>query len=108
MDVKNIFADIPSDHSREVFERLAEGNSFQLERIVSHGQAAPSEEWLVQEQDEWVILLSGKARLLFQGEDEPMGLAPGDYILIPAHKRHRVEWTAPDQPTVWLALHYDG
>jgi len=27
-------------------------------------------------------------------------------VVIPARCRHRVEWTDPDQETVWLALHH--
>jgi cupin 2 domain-containing protein len=27
-------------------------------------------------------------------------------VNIPAHLRHRVEWTTPVEPTVWLAIHY--
>ncbi len=33
-------------------------------------------------------------------------LRPGDCINIPAHQKHRVEWTTPDEPTVWLAVFY--
>jgi cupin 2 domain-containing protein len=44
--------------------------------------------------------------LRFEDEPEPRLLRPGDYLLIPAYRRHRVEWTDPTQPTVWLALHY--
>ena len=108
MDIKNLFAQIPPDHGQEFFEKLAEGDGFQLERIVSRGQSTPPGEWLEQDRHEWVVLLGGGARLQFQGEAEPVALAPGDYVLIPAHQRHRVEWTAPGQDTVWLALHYDG
>lgn len=106
MPIKNIFANIPSGQDTELFEQLAEGGKFQLERIVSHGQATPSGEWLEQDRQEWVLLLSGAAGLLFEGESNPLSMAPGDYLHIPAHTRHRVEWTAPGQDTVWLALHF--
>ncbi|MFO0919698.1 MAG: hypothetical protein U0872_15475 [Planctomycetaceae bacterium] len=33
-------------------------------------------------------------------------MAPGDFLNIPAGKKHRIDWTTPDQPTVWLAVHY--
>ena len=84
---------------------LATGN-FRLERIVSNGQATPPGEWYDQDTHEWVALLSGGAGLRFEDEAEPRVLRPGDYLLIPAHRRHRVEWTDPGTPTVWLALHY--
>jgi cupin 2 domain-containing protein len=53
-----------------------------------------------------VLVLAGAAGLVFEGEAEPRVLRPGDYLLIPAHRRHRVAWTDPEQPTVWLAVHY--
>jgi cupin 2 domain-containing protein len=77
-----------------------------LERIVSWGQATPSGEWYDQDTNEWVILLHGRAVLLFEGEPGRVALKPGDYVHIPARQRHRVEWTDPEKKTVWLALHY--
>lgn len=50
------------------------------------------------------MVLKGAARLRF--EDEITGLKAGDFVNIPAHKKHRVEWTTPDEPTIWLAVHY--
>ena len=105
--MKNLFAELPTNTSREIFERLAEGKQFHLERIVSRGHTTPPGEWLTQDQDEWVVLLKGSAQLLFHGENKTISLGPGDYLLIPAHTRHRVEWTPTDQETVWLAIHFD-
>ena len=85
---------------------LAERPGVRIERIVSTGQASPPGFWYDQDWGEWVVLLSGAARLRFADEDEPRHLGPGDWVDIPAHCRHRVEWTDPDQPTVWLAVHY--
>ena len=51
-------------------------------------------------------MLAGAAGLLFEGDSEPQRLAAGDHILIPAHRRHRVAWTDPDVPTIWLAVHF--
>ncbi len=106
MKVSNLFAGIPGQIARELIEPLIETGAFALERIVSAGQATPPGEWYDQERNEWVILLSGRAGLLFEGDAEPLVLHPGDYVLIPAHRRHRVEWTDAAEPTVWLALHY--
>jgi cupin 2 domain-containing protein len=89
----------------EVFETLAAGGAFRLERIVSTGQSTPHGEWYDQPDEEWVVLLSGSATLRFIPE-ETVSLVPGDWVLIPAHRRHRVERTAPEIPTVWLGLHY--
>ena len=77
-----------------------------LERIVSLGHATPAGRWLAQAQDEWVVVLRGSAALAFEGEPAPVLLRPGDHVIIPAHRRHRVEWTDPADVTVWLALRY--
>ncbi len=106
MELRNLFSDTAASLTDEVFEPLLRGSHFRLERIVSTGQATPAGQWLDQHANEWVILLSGQAGLLFEGEPETAVMRPGDYVLIQAHRRHRVEWTDPDQKTVWLALHY--
>lgn len=106
MIAKNIFTRLPGAGPEEFLQQLARGSGFTLERIISHGHATPAGEWLEQEQDEWVILLSGRAGLLFQDGNEELVMEPGDYLLIPAHKRHRVEWTEANQDSVWLALHH--
>jgi cupin 2 domain-containing protein len=102
----NLYADLFATHDAEQFTDLLATPGLRLERIVSLGQATPPGEWLDQDRAEWVILLRGGARLLFEGESSARDLKPGDYVTIPAHGRHRVEWTTPDEPTVWLALHY--
>jgi cupin 2 domain-containing protein len=105
--IRNLLTGISDRTGGELFERLLETRSFRLERIVSTGQATPPGQWYDQERDEWVLLVSGEARLLFEDEAEARVLLPGDHILIPAHRRHRVEWTAPGSDTIWLALHFD-
>jgi cupin 2 domain-containing protein len=87
-------------------EILLKTENLWLERIVSAGQASPPGHWYDQDTSEWVLLLRGRAGLLFEGEDAEIVMQPGDYLLIPAHQRHRVEWTDPEEKTVWLALHY--
>ena len=103
---QNIFAQIPQHSAEELIEEVLEAEHFYLERIVSGGQATAAGEWYDQDTPEWVILLSGSAGLLFEGQEEPVSLKPGDYVLIPAGCRHRVAWTDPQEKTVWLALHY--
>ena len=92
----------------ERFDTLLDRPGWRLEWIVSTGQATPPGEWLAQERDEWVVLLSGSAVLRFETEREPLRMQPGDWVLIPGKARHRVEQTGAAQPTVWLALHYEG
>ncbi len=87
-------------------ETLLRTDCLRLERILSTGQSTPHGQWYDQDADEWVVLLSGKAGLLFQGKKEICVMQPGDYLLIPAHTRHRVEWTEAGKETVWLAVHY--
>ena len=93
----------------ERFDSLVSRDGFLVERIVSLGHTTPPDAWLAQERAEWVVLLRGAARLYFEGEEADRTLAPGDHLLIPPHTRHRVTWTAPEEPSVWLALHfYEG
>ena len=103
----NIFAKLEPASSGEAFTDLLKAPPLRIERIVSTGQATALGEWLEQDRSEWVILLRGSAGLLFEGEAQPHRLQAGDYVNIPAHRRHRVEWTAPNEPTIWLAVHYD-
>lgn len=104
--MKNLFSDLPTDFSEELTEVLASGKDVCIERIVSTGQASPPGFWYDQETVEWVVVLKGEARLLFEGEPEPLHMTAGDFVNIPAHRRHRVEWTTPNEPTVWLAVFY--
>jgi len=106
VEIRNLLAPLPSVTEAEVFETLIEQRGFHLERIVSTGQATPPGQWLSQDRHEWVLLVVGSAALRFDGSAENLVLKPGDYVMIPAGCRHRVEWTDPNQPTVWLALHY--
>lgn len=102
-----IFSRLSLPSTSEVFEPLVEAADLRLERIISTGQHTPADVWLVQDWDEWVLLLTGAAKLLIEGEAAPRDLQPGDWIVIPAGVRHRVEWTCADPPTLWLALHYN-
>ena len=101
----NLFADIPQQLAREAVTTLASAPAIRIERIVSRGQASAAEFWYDQPQAEWVMVLAGAATVTFEGEGT-VQLAPGDYLHIAAHQRHRVDWTDPAQATVWLAVHY--
>lgn len=104
--LKNLFADLPRLLTNERFDLLVDAGRARLERIVSTGHATPRGQWLDQDRTEWVAVLRGQASLRFEDESEPRVLGPGDYVLIQAHRRHRVEWTDPGEPTIWLAFHY--
>jgi cupin 2 domain-containing protein len=107
MTLGNIDANIDAPTSGEIFTDLLHAKTVRIERIVSTGQATAPGQWLEQDRGEWVILLRGSASLRFEGDAQAQTMKPGDYLDIPAHRRHRVDWTAADAPTVWLAVHYD-
>jgi cupin 2 domain-containing protein len=85
---------------------LVTSPGLRLERIVSTAHRTPPGEWYDQATREWVVVLRGRAGLRFADRAEITVLEVGDWVDIPAHRRHRVEWTDPTEPTVWLALHY--
>jgi cupin 2 domain-containing protein len=103
----NVFAAIPAKLPEELFQTLLSAPSLRIERIVSLGHASPRGFWYDQATHEWVLLLSGAARLRLE-EQGTLELRPGDCVNIPARQRHRVEWTDPTGPTVWLAIHYSA
>jgi cupin 2 domain-containing protein len=105
-NISNIFDDLPLNLPQELVQILVAAADMCIERIISHGHASHADFWYDQAGQEWVIVLKGAARLQF--EDGMVELKPGDYINIPAHKKHRIDWTTPDEPTVWLAVHYNA
>ena len=105
-DSNNLFHDLPSSLPQELVQTLISAANVRIERIVSHGHASPEDLWYDQDQHEWVVVLKGAARLRFEGDVQPVAMKPGDFINIMAHTKHRVEWTTPDEPTIWLAFHY--
>jgi cupin 2 domain-containing protein len=109
VSIRNLFADLPAPQSGgETIEELFGGPDLSIERIVSLAHASPPGFWYDQDWPEWVVVLQGSARLLFDGERAPRLLARGDFVHIPAHLRHRVEGTAPGEPTIWLAIRHRG
>lgn len=106
MDLENLFEDFPEEFDEEFMEDIVDDDHVRIERIVSQGHSSPEGFWYDQDEDEWVVLLTGAAGLAFEDEDEEMVLRPGDHVRIPAHRRHRVAWTSPDEETVWLAVFY--
>jgi cupin 2 domain-containing protein len=102
----NLFAALPARLEAEQTIALIAKESLRIERIVSTGQASPPGFWYDPEWTEWVLLVAGSAGLLFEDEAAPRVLRPGDYLVIPAHRRHRVAWTDVEHPTVWLAVHF--
>ena len=89
----------------EVVEPLVTRDRLRIERIISTGQTTPMGQWYDQDQDEWVVLLQGEAELTY-GDGSSQRLQAGDYVLIPAHQRHRVSHTSKNPPCIWLAVHF--
>lgn len=104
--IKNLLDDLPGTADQEQFVDLLKRPALRIERIVSTGQSSPPGFWYDQAHGEWVALLAGEARLRFEDEAAARTLRAGDFVDIAAHRRHRVDWTHPAQPTVWLAVHY--
>ena len=103
----NLGADIPAQLPQELVSILAAGTGLRVERIVSRGHASPAGFWYDQPEHELVLLVAGAARLEIVGEGERV-LGPGDWLLLPAHARHRVASTAADRDTIWLAVFFDS
>jgi cupin 2 domain-containing protein len=101
----NLLAAIPNELPEELVQKLLSTPGLRIERILSRGHASPDGFWYDQKTHKWVLLLTGAARLQLEG-DGPLELLPGSFVNIPAHKRHRVEWTDPARTTVWLVIHY--
>jgi cupin 2 domain-containing protein len=102
----NLFDPLPDAIAAESVDILLRRPGVRIERIVSLGQASPPGFWYDQDEGEWVLLLSGAARLRFEDEPKIRQLAPGDVIDVSPHRRHRIEWTDPSTPTIWLAVFY--
>ncbi len=102
----NLLTGLPSAALAEVFTPILTRQGCRVERIVSQGQVTPSDQPYCQAWDEWVVLLAGTARVDVAGIETV--LAAGDHLLIPAGALHRVTFTDPARPTVWLALHFDN
>ncbi|HXH64025.1 MAG TPA: cupin domain-containing protein [Mariprofundaceae bacterium] len=104
--MRNLFEAIPEHLPDEITEILLESKGMRIERIVSQGHASPEGFWYDQAEDEWIVLLAGRAGLQFEQEPDIREMKPGDCLHIPAHRRHRVAWTGAGVATVWLAIFF--
>ncbi len=104
--MNNIFEGIPQKFDEEIFEDLIRSDKIRIERIVSKGHISPNDFWYNQEENEWVIIIKGEARIKFHDGEKIFHLSEGDYLNIPRHTKHRVEWTDLSQETIWVAVFY--
>ena len=95
----NLFDDAQPPATGERFDTLLQHRNLVVERIVSR-QADPSTTY-VQVQDEWVLLVRGRATLEVDGL--PRELRAGDYVFLTAQTPHRVLRTS--EGALWLAVH---
>jgi len=105
MLVDNLFDRIPAQLPEEITQTLLSASGIRIERIVSRGHASPDGFWYDQPEHEWVLLLAGEAGLELEGEPV-RSLKPGDFLLLDAHRKHRVVWTKADANTIWLAVFF--
>lgn len=98
----NFYAKIPKILAKEQIEKLVSSSRVDIERIVSNAHVTPIGTWYNQDKNEFVSVLKGHAVVRF--EDETVKIKKGDWIIIPAHKKHRVEKTA--RKTIWLTVFY--
>ena len=106
MKPENLLDNLPANLPEELFTTILQADGLRVERIVSQGHASPPGFWYDQEENELVMVLEGNAAVQFEGDAEPVELRRGSYLNIPAHAKHRVVWTDPNEKTVWLAIHY--
>lgn len=105
MENQNIYGKIPAEFKNEITEIILNSKQIRIEKIISKGHYSPDKFWYDQQENEWVLVLKGESRLIFD-DDKIVELTTGDYINIPAHKKHRVDWTTPETETIWLAVFY--
>ena len=105
ISISNIFELVPADISDELFETIVSSENVRIERIISKGHASPASGWYDQDENEWVIVLKGEAKIEIENQ-ATVHLMSGSYLNIPAHTRHKVSWTDPDTETLWLAIYY--
>lgn len=105
-EVGNLDSRIPGELPKEIVEIVAQGQNVRIERIVSRGHCSPPGFWYDQGENEWVLVIKGEAKMRFARDDRIVHLTAGDYVDIPAHTKHRVEWTQENADTVWLAVFY--
>ena len=79
----NIFSNIPAELANEIFEDILITEKLRVERIVSKGQTSPETGWYDQDENEWLIVLSGYGVIEYINGDK-VTLKQGDYLNIKA------------------------
>jgi len=105
VSTNSLFSNIPQNLPEEIFETIIKTDNVQIERIISYGHTTENNKWYEQDKSEWVLVIKGQATIRYEN-DSLYKLNSGDYLNIPAHIKHRVEWTEKNSETIWLAIHY--
>lgn len=103
--VKNYYSGFTPDPVLENYSKLLSGKNFQLEKITSSGYKTPDDKWLIEDTNEFVMLLKGKAELLIE-DGQKIKLTEGDYFVIPKNTKHKVIRTSRKPLCYWLTIHY--
>ncbi len=98
-----LLKNIPTESKDEIFETLIEKKDIKIERIISYGQTTPEDYWYDQEQDEFVLILDGFAKIKYEN-GKIIELKKGSSLYIKAHEKHQVIYTS--NPTIWLAIFF--
>jgi cupin 2 domain-containing protein len=103
--VNHYYSGFTQDSFLENYSKILLGNSFHLEKIISKGYATPENKWIIEKTNEFVMLLKGKAELLFEN-GQNIKLSEGDYLVIPKYTKHKVTRTSRKPICYWLTIHY--
>ena len=95
----NLFRDLSFSSESELLETLFASDRIRVERIASSGQTSGIYD---QDEDEWFVLLQGRAELLLVDRAESLMLEPGDYLYIKAGCRHQVTYSS--EACLWLCI----
>ena len=102
--MQNLFKSIPTSLPEEMVDVLAKSGRCRIERIVSRGHTSEPKDFMYdQEETEWVMVVSGSARLSFEDGRE-LVMSAGDHVTIMPHEKHRVDYTSTEEDTIWLAV----
>ncbi len=66
IQIENFYSGFKTNPLLENYTDVLNGNKFRLEKIISKGYKTPKTKWLSESVDEFVLLLKGKAEILFE------------------------------------------
>ncbi len=97
----NLLDNIPSTSIDEIFKTIVSNDNVKIERIISYGQTTPKDYWYDQDENEFVYIVQGKAKIKYDDGTIHI-LNINDSLYIQAHQKHQVIYTS--NPTIWLTV----